>query len=134
MPNNIVSVRSDEYSNGALGFASPLHACAKFTSCGTSIRGNVFGTFSAACASDSGYTFGLLPYVSYVRIPFVPTNTPPPPSPRGKVMSSGRNGGRGGMSPPSYQSTLTGGCAGRPFAAGRSGNSYCTRVASGYDA
>ena len=45
-----------------------------------------------------------------------------------------KNGGRGGMSPPSYQSTFTGGCAGRPLAAGRSANSYCTRVASGYDA
>src|SRR5688500_18343355 len=132
MPNSIVSVRADAYSNGELAFASPLHACAKFTSCGTSMRGKVFGTFSAACATDSGYTFGLFPYVSYVRIPFEPTNTPPPPSPRGSVMSSGRKGGRGGIRPPSYQYTFTGGCAGLRPSAFRSGNSYCTVVASGY--
>src|SRR5688572_25165579 len=96
------------------------------------MRGNVFGTRSAAWAMDSGYTLGLLPYVSYVRIPFDPTNTPPPPSPRGSVTSSGRNGGRAGMRPPSYQYTFTAGCAGVLPTAGRSGNSYCTIVASGY--
>ena len=35
---------------------------------------------------------------------------------------------------PSYQSTLTGGCAARPLAAARAANSYWTSVASGYDA
>src|SRR5688500_1827309 len=112
MPNSIVSVRADAYSNGELAFASPLHACAKLTSCGTSMRGNVFGTAAAACAADSGYTFGLLPYTSYTRMPFVPMNTPPPPSARGSITSSGRNGGRGGMRPPSYQYIFTAGCAG----------------------
>src|SRR5688572_216483 len=96
------------------------------------MRGNVFGTAAAACAADSGYTFGLLPYTSYTRMPVVPMNTPPPPSARGSVTSSGRNGGRGGMRPPSYQYIFTAGCAGTLPAAGRAGNSYCTIVASGY--
>src|SRR5687768_8936520 len=53
-------------------------------------------------------------------------NTPPPPLRRGSDTSSGRNGGRGGMSPPSYQYIVTGG------ADPRAGNSYVAVIASGY--
>src|SRR5690606_20958788 len=87
------------------------------------MRGSFVGTASAAAASDSGYTFGLSPYVSYVSHPFSPMKIPPPPSPRGRGISGATNGVR----PPSYQVSVTGGML------PRAANSYCVVIASGYE-
>src|SRR4029077_10197627 len=98
------------------------------------MRGNFFAGSPNESCNDFGSSRGFTPYVSCKSLPLLPINSAPPPL---FNSSSPSSSGFGGISPPSYQVSLTGGrlpCIESFSPTGRDGNWYTVIVALGYEA
>src|SRR5439155_19604401 len=97
--------------------------------CWPGMRGNFFAGVPNDSCNDFGSSLGFIPYVSCSSFPLFPTSSAPPPL---SSSSSPSSAGFGGINPPSYQVSFTGGNL--PCVRLRAGNSYTVIVALGYDA